>query len=90
MSSFIAATVVTAFVATHTAVQARKSRKQAKREKNRIKAEEDAKQLSIDQQIRAEKLAANNKATTRLRRKGYAGTVLGGKYGGAEKLGSVN
>jgi len=89
MSSFVAATVVLAGATAYSAVEAHKARKDAKNEQNRIQAEEKEKQGKLDAEIAAEKKASNDKALSRLKRKGHQGTILGGNTDAPSLLGSV-
>ena len=89
MSSFVAATVVVAGATVYSANEARKAKQDAKKERERVQMEEKRKQEALDAEIAAEKKAANAKATERMKRKGYAGTVLGGKPEGPSLLGDV-
>lgn len=90
MSAFVAATVVLAGATAYTAVEAHKARKDAKNERERVRADEKVKQDAIDAEIAADKKTANDKALERMKRKGFGGTVLGGgKTEAPTLLGSV-
>ena len=90
MSSFVAATVVIAGATAYSAREAHIARKDAKSEQARIQADEKKKKDALDAEIAAEQQAANEKALSRMKRKGHGGTVLGGKSTQAPTLlGSV-
>ena len=79
MSSFVAATVVMVGATAYSAKEAHDARKEAKTERKRIEAKQKEKDDALNKEIAAEKKTVNDKALERARRKGYGGTVLGGK-----------
>ena len=65
----------------------KKMEKQAEAERARVKKAEEEKQAKLDAEVTAEKKRANLEMMTRMKRKGYAGTVYAG--GRTDILGSV-
>jgi hypothetical protein len=65
----------------------KKMEKQAEAERVRVRKAEEEKQAKLDAEVAAEKKRANLEMMTRMKRKGYAGTVYAG--GRTDILGSV-
>jgi len=76
---------MSAAISAYNANEGRKERKRAERKANRIEREEKARQARIEAAAEKERLAENEKARQRLKRRGYAGTVLGGRNLSGEK-----